>query len=131
MNERDRYKRGRQLRQSDISTKQRTVELHNRNETPKHAVMKLLLALALERRGRVWGTEVQIDGGRCDVLDWGPPDGCAVVYEIETDCTPHRKQEKIEQYCSWIVRDVLVLDPTDAPDNLLELWRWIETRVYG
>lgn len=109
------------------------VFLHGTGETPKHAHVKLALARVLQaKRGtNGWDTEVKGPDGRVDVLDLGPTDGQPVVYEVETGASPARRQEKAQQYAVGPVRDVIVLDPEDAPDNLHDLQAWAERQVIG
>lgn len=109
------------------------VFLHGTGETPKHAHVKLALARVLqEKRGKNgWDTEVPGPNGTVDVLDLGPTDGQPVVYEVETGATPARRKEKAEQYAVGPVRDVLVLDPEDAPDSIPALTEWAEQQVIG
>lgn len=130
---RDRYKRQRQLRQAGIDPEPGHVEMHNSDETDLHAVVKLLVCREIHQRGRPFATEVELpDGGVVDVLDYGLPDGYAVVYEVESEPTPSRTREKVEQYTQpWIIRDVLILDLRDAPTELAALSEWISERVVG
>jgi len=53
------------------------------------------------------------------------------VYEVETGATPARRKEKVQQYAVGPVRDVIVLDPEDAPDNVQEMQAWAERQVIG
>lgn len=110
---------------------ERAIKVHNPNETEKHLALKAMLALLLERRGRVWSTEEKLEGekGRADVMDWGPKDGRAVVYEVETDATKAKAREKASQYAGGAVRDVIVLDTRDAPDEPAEMLVWLEEQV--
>jgi hypothetical protein len=109
------------------------VFLHGQGETAKHAHVKLALARVLQqKRGKDgWDTEVPGPNGRVDVLDLGPTDGQPVVYEVESNATPARRAEKAEQYAVGPVRDVIVLDPTDAPDSVEEMEAWAEGQVVG
>jgi len=109
------------------------VFLHGQGETAKHAHVKLALARVLQqKRGKNgWDTEVPGPNGRVDVLDLGPTDGQPVVYEVETGATPARRKEKAEQYAVGPVRDVIVLDPTDAPDDVQALHEWAEREIIG
>lgn len=96
--------------------------------------MKLLVCREIHRRGHPFATEVELpDGSVVDVLDYGPPDGNAVVYEVESKPTPSRTQEKVEQYTQpWIIRDVLVLDLRDTPTELpvlSALSAWVTEQV--
>lgn len=109
------------------------VFLHGTGETAKHAHVKLALARVLqEKRGKNgWDTEVPLGDDWVDVLDLGPDDGQPVVYEVETGATKARRQAKVEQYAVGPVRDVIVLDPEDAPDDVHEMQEWAERQVIG
>jgi len=109
------------------------VFLHGTNETAKHAHVKLALARVLQaKRGKNgWDTEVPLGDDWVDVLDLGPTDGKPVVYEVETGATQADRQRKVEQYAVGPVRDVIVLDPEDAPDDVHEMQNWAEREVIG
>lgn len=72
-----------------------------------------------------------MENGIVDVLDWGPPDGKTVIYEVETECTPQREREKVAQYTNWIIRDVIVFPVEEAPEKLGELYAWVGQFVIG
>lgn len=110
---------------------QPAVHLHGPNETPKHAHVKLALAREILKRGRRFDTEVKGPGGRVDVLDLGAPDEQPLVYEVETDSSAKQRKEKAKQYAVGPVRDVIVLDPTEAPDQIEALSEWAERQVVG
>lgn len=95
--------------------------------------MKLLVCRKIHNRGRPFATEVDLpDGSVVDVLDYGPPDGYAVVYEVESEPTPSRIEAKVERHTRpWIIRDVLALDCRDAPTDLSALSEWVSERVVG
>lgn len=129
--ERDRWETKQDLDDSGYDVKPAAVRLHGKNETTKHAVIKTLLARALQKRDRRWDTEVAGPNGRVDVLDFGPADGEAVVYEVQTNCTPQDRRKKAKQYAVGPVRDVLFLDPEEAPDEMDALEDWVEAHVVG
>lgn len=104
---------------------------HGSNETPKHLIIKSLIVRALMQEGRSWDTEVKGPNGRVDVLDYGPPEGNPVVYEVETGCTQATRREKARKYAVGPVRDVLFIDPEDAPDDIAALTEYVEQRVVG
>lgn len=129
---RDEWEIEKALNAADIlPNKEPAIRLHSRDETPKHAVLKTLLAREIQRRGRRWDTEVKVGDGRVDVLDFGPVDERAVVYEIQTQNTPEIRQQKADQYVGGAVRDVLFIDPTEAPDTIGELTDWVQSEVVG
>lgn len=109
------------------------VFLHGKKETAKHAHVKLALARALQKkRGKNgWDTEVPLGDDWVDVLDLGPTDGAPVVYEVETGASKADRRRKVDQYAVGPVRDVIVLDPEDAPDNVDEMKEWAERQVIG
>ena len=114
----------------DVDYHDEGIYLHSDNETPKHLALKAMLALLLRKKGRSFDTEARLeDKGRVDVLDWGPIDGKAVAYEVESGLTEQRKQEKIEQYVGGEVRDVIVIPVQDAPEAPKEMLDWLETYV--
>lgn len=131
--ETERYKRERQLRQAGLDPEPGQIELHNSRETALHAVVEVLVCREIRSRGRPFATEVELPNGSvADVLDYGPPDEQAVVYEAESEPTPSRIREKAEQYTHpWIIRDVLVLDLRGAPTGLLALSERVAERVVG
>lgn len=106
----------------------RGVQVHDQN-TPKHEFCKFALCYALSMQDREWDTETQCNTGRVDVFDFGPEEGQPVVYEIETNVTPARKSEKVNQYHRGPVREVLVIDPADVPDDYEEAIAYFSTSV--
>lgn len=128
----DEWVKGTNLTDAGFDLKpQPAVRIHNRNETDKHLLVKAMVAKVLWDRGHKFDTEVQAPGGRVDVLDFGLPEDPPVVYEVETDCSEQVREEKVAQYAVDPVRDVLFLDPTEAPDSIPELREWVERRVVG
>lgn len=92
----------------------------------KHEFVKFALAYALEKHDRDWDTETTTNDGRVDVFDFGPVDGSPLVYEVETDLTPAQKRRKVDQYAKGPIRDVLVIDPADVPDNYEAAIEYVE-----
>lgn len=121
--------KGKRLEEEGFQTKPSAVRLHGRNETLKHLLVKAAIAREIQRQGRGWDTEVKGPDGRVDVLDLGPPDGKPVVYEVETGVTPKQHRAKVAQYNTDVVRDVLVVDPEDAPDEIPALEEWVGEQV--
>lgn len=64
-------------------------------------------------------------------MNWGPPDGKAVVFEIESQWTPKRAREKVSQYKNWIIRDVIVIPAEDAPEGIIAAYAWLNDYVPG
>ena len=105
------------------------IRIHNSDETPKHLMVKAMLALVLQKKDRVWDTEVKCDNGRADVYDSGPIGEKGLIYEIETGVTPKRKKEKREQYTGGPIRDTIVIDPADVPDDPDEAVKWLQDNI--
>lgn len=111
---------------------ERAVRVHGRKETPEHLVTKALLALALQRSGRAWDTEVVTESGdQVDVLDFGPADGDAVVYEAQSNATPAEAKAKADQYAGGPVRDVVVVDPVELLPDLDPALEMVDSMVLG
>jgi hypothetical protein len=125
--------RERQLKDAGLEFDRGSIRLHNAAETDTHAVVKTLLGLWIRRSGRAFATEVTYpDGSLADVLDYGPPDGSAVVYEIESNPEPDTIVSKRDRYCAPdCIRDMIMLDLRDAPDGLDELSLWVREFVVG
>lgn len=104
----------------------RGLQVHSQN-TLKHEAVKFCLCWALDMKDHDWDSEVQCDTGRVDVFDYGPDDGRPLVYEIETDVTDARKREKVNQYHRGPIRDVIVIDPADVPDEFEEAVAYLLT----
>lgn len=95
--------------------------------TPKHEFVKFCICFILEDIGHEWDSETTCETGRVDVFDFGPTDGRALVYEVETDVTPAQAQSKVNQYRRGPVRDVIVIDPDDVPDRFDEAIEYLQT----
>jgi len=114
----------------DVDYHDEGIHLHGADETPEHLALKAIIGLVLRQEGRPFETEAELDGkGRVDVLDWGPIDGKAIVYEVETDCSQKRKREKADQYAGGVVRDVIVFDTRDAPDGVSGMYAWVREQL--
>jgi len=130
--EKDEWVKGKQLTDTGYEPKpESAIRLHGSNETTKHLMVKALVAQVLRERGHRFDTEVLGPNGRVDVLDFGLPDSKPVVYEVETDLTPQTRREKATEYAVGPVRDVLFLDPTEAPDDIQAMKEWVEHEVVG
>ena len=90
--------------------------------TPKHEFTKWALTRVLYEKDRAWDSEVSFPNSReADIVSLGPTDGKPVVYEVETDVTPQRKTDKLEHFYYPFedkIRDVIIIDPADVPDEL-------------
>lgn len=88
------------------------------NNTIAHEFAKFALAAAIYETGRGWDSEVRFPNGReADIVDLGPDDGQPVVYEVETDYTKSDVERKLNHFHLGPVRDVIVVDPTELPQN--------------
>ena len=92
--------------------------------------MKFCLAKAIHETGRQWDSEVTFPNGReADVLDLGPDDGQPVVYEVETNYTSADVDRKLNHFHVGPVRDVIVIDPQDIPDDPEQAVEYIQDTV--
>lgn len=105
------------------------IRIHNSDETPKHLMVKAMLALVLQRKDRSWDTEVSCDAGRADVYDAGPIGEKAMIYEVETGVTKAQRKKKSEQYTGGPIRDTIVIDPADVPNDPTKAVEWLEKNV--
>lgn len=119
------------LAEHGIEVRRPAVRLHSGTETAKHLTLKALLAREFLRNDIPYDTEVRVESGRIDVLSLGGPDDKPVAYEFESNCTPQRARNKAEQYAVGPIRDVIVLDPTDAPETVSAIPEWLRTEVAG
>lgn len=98
--------------------------------TAKHEFVKFCLTKVLYVNGRDWDSEVQFPNGReADIVDVGPDGEKAVVYEVETGVTPNRKKQKLNHFYypfEDLVRDVIIIDPADVPDNLIDAIEYLD-----
>lgn len=97
----------------------------------RHHQVKNAIAYLINQAGRDVGLEVETPDGEIDILDAGRSDEGALAIEVQTDCTPQERKDKAQQYTSELIRDVVVIDPTEAPDDLTELESWIRERIPG
>lgn len=123
--DRENWKKRKEFEDESIEVKPwRGLRAEHQN-TRKHEFVKFCLTRAIRERAdekneeRDWDSEVTFPNGReCDVIDIGPPDGQPVVYEVETDVTEKRKREKLDHFLVGPVREVMVIDPADVPNDM-------------
>jgi hypothetical protein len=107
--------------------------------TPKHEFVKFALTRVIYEAGddgnyaRGWDSEVEFPNGReADIVDMGPPDSDPVVYEVETDVTETRKSDKLQHFYypfEDLIRDVIIIDPADVPDELEPALEYLRSNV--
>lgn len=99
--------------------------------TAKHEFVKFCLTRILYEKDRSWDSEVRFGNGReADIVSLGSEDEKATVYEVETGVTPGRKKEKLNHFYypyEQLVRDVIIIDPADVPDDLESALEYLET----
>lgn len=86
----------------------------------RHFLVKSGIYKLLQNEGHEYVfTEIPFPNGRiADVLDTHT----GHVYEVETDSGPADRKEKEENFWDYEgIQDVLVIDPTELPENLKEL----------
>lgn len=128
-NDRENWKKRKDLEDNNIDLKPWDGLNVEHQNTAKHEFVKFCLSLVLYEKGRKWDSEVRFPNGReADIVDLGPSDGQPVVYEVETDVTPKRKQQKLNHFHVEPIRDVIIIDPADVPDSLDEAIEYLRTR---
>ena len=112
----------------DVS-KRDSVHFNEGSETLNHAELKMVTCWYLkhELNYRV-DTEVQLASGEVDVLAYSEDD--IIVVEIETNADRATITDKIKRYITdEPARDMFVLDPTDAPSELMERYEFVATEI--
>jgi len=125
------YQRQRELQDQGwkFDTQQfHAVSPHHGDETPRHYLAKAAIANHIaNRQGGRFVTEAEHpDRGQADIIDLRPGEPAAVVIEVETDCTRERHLEKCEQYAGPCIRDVFIVDPTEAPTDVDDWPAWLD-----
>lgn len=133
LTDKEEWKRGSDLLEEGMGAIYNDVGIHSSDETLRHYVVKAVLAKCLHDAGRSWGCEVELGGGRgvVDIIDLGPADGRAIVYEVESTVTPQRKQAKVDQYVGGLVRDVIVIPAEECPADWRAIPEWLQGYVLG
>lgn len=93
----------------------------------KHFLVKSAICFVLRKNGHDFATEHEFPNGRiCDVLDLET----FHVYEIETNASESDVKEKLGNFWDYDgIRDTLVIDPSDAPDDIHGIRDWVEERL--
>lgn len=93
----------------------------------KHFIVKSAICFVLRKNGHDFCTEHEFPNGRiCDVLDVET----FLVYECESNASSSDVEEKLGNFWDYDeVRDTIVIDPTDAPDDIGEIRDWVEDRL--
>jgi len=119
--DRDEWEKRKSFEQQSIDVKPWEGLVTEHQNLAKHEFVKWCLTRVIEDAGRNWDSEVEFPNNRvADIIDLGPTGEKPVVYEVETDVTPQRKQEKLDHFHVSPVRDVIVIDPDTVPDTLDE-----------
>jgi hypothetical protein len=103
------------------------VDPHSGHETLRHYLVKAAIANRISNRpGRFVSEASHPQRGQADIIDLRVEDPKAIVIEVETDASRERILAKAEQYTGPCIRDVCVVDPTDAPDSVDDWGEWLE-----
>jgi len=104
------------------------VNPHHGVETRRHFLVKAAVCNRIANRpGGRFVTEAEHPRrGQADIIDLRVEDPKAIVIEVETDCTRERHLEKCEQYTGPAIRDVFVVDPTEAPADVDDWPAWLD-----
>ena len=107
------------------------VNPHNSEESLRHYLVKAAIANHIANRagGRFVTEAEHPDRGQADIIDLRPGEPAAIVIEVETDCTRERHLEKADQYVGPCIRDVFIVDPTEAPTDVDDWPEWLEDEL--
>jgi len=127
------YKRQRELQNQgwECDTRQfHAVSPHHGQETQRHYLLKAAICNRIANRPGRFVTEATHPGrGQADIIDLRVDEPKAIVIEVETDCTRERHLEKADQYTGPCIRDVFIVDPTEAPTDVDDWPAWLEAEL--
>jgi len=95
--------------------------LYLTKESMGHWLAKAAIFKILRDRGRLVGTEIEVNGGIVDVIDVDN----LIVYEIENGS--RKKKEKLERFKDF--KDVFVIDLKTLPASLKEMEKILKEKV--
>jgi len=103
------------------------VNPHSGHETLRHYQIKAAICNRIANRPGRFVTEAEHpDRGQADIIDLRAGEPKAIVVEVETDCSRERHLQKCEQYTGPCIREVFVVDPTEAPSDVDEWPEWLD-----
>lgn len=109
--------------------KRDSVHFNAGSETLNHAELKMIACWYLKHGldYRV-DTEVMMESGEVDVLAYSEDD--IIVVEIETNPDRATITDKIKRYITdQPPRDMFVLDPTEAPSELMDRYEYVKGEI--
>lgn len=136
MNKRD-YDRRQRYRELQNTGWQVTIENNLRpndgSESFEHYMAKAVTCHILEGRGLGYSTEVEHNHrGEIDVLWHGPEDGAALAIEIQDDMSDETLSDKLDRYVHGTpIRDMLVINLDDLPEDMIDWRQHIKTELFG
>jgi len=112
------------------------IKPHSGTITQKHFLVKAEICRQVTNKNIAFWTEaplgsVATDADYADVLIARESEKNGIVVEVETGLDRERKKEKVEKYHTEFIQDVIVCDPTEAPDSLQGLSEWVESKLAG
>jgi len=136
---RDTLQRQRELESVGWSIKSEDVNAikpHSGTITQKHFLVKAEICRQATNKGISFWTEaplgsVATDADYADVLIARESQQNGLVVEVETGLTEERKREKVNQYHTDFIQDVIVVDPKNAPIRLPDIEEWVESKLAG
>ena len=110
-------------------TKKDSIEFNAGSETLDHVELKLIVAWYLKQEhGYRIDTEVTMKAGEVDVLAYSEDD--IIVVEIETNADRATITDKIKRYITdEPPRDIFVIDPTEAPSELMGRHEFVKGEI--
>lgn len=93
----------------------------------RHWMVKSVIGYVLRKNNHKFSTEVEFENGRiADIVDLET----FLVYECESNASKSDVEEKLGNFWDYDhISDTIVIDPTDAPDDIHEIRDWVEERL--
>lgn len=126
MNNKERYKQRASLSDSaSIWKNEGKVCFHG--DAYKHYLIKAATGYILRKNDHVFTTELEFENGRiADVMDLNT----FIVYELESNFSNSDYTEKVDNFREYEnVKDVIVFDPQEAPNDLSGIKDWLEEKL--
>jgi len=100
--------------------------LRLRRNSKKHEMGKWAVCMILAKRGYDFFTEVKTRYGRADVFDFTNK----VIYELETNLTSKKKEEKINQlFDKQRMKDIFIFDLSKVPEDGIEMLKYFDKHI--
>jgi len=99
-----------------------TLTSWNWNETTEHFITKAMVYKILRERDKNVFTEVRILNGIVDVFNLDDQ----IIYEIETEKKESTRKQKLDQFKSYLIKDVVFIYLKDLPKKWEERYKYLQ-----